>query len=936
MTNQRLVYAAPDQPKYNRLVMAEGTRQRLAFSPFETTPLRRGAAKAVKNIEGGGVAWESAALPGFKIYEAEKVDYVNFGRQFKPLERFSRISTYAMIDGRVGLDFDIGSYDPAAELSVDLRDSKTSPALNRYGYSRALVDSHRFGSDGLLDRGAHLDMIRQLPFIASGSQPPYELQNYQDIDPFLWHHPIAPVDPVAPGYVVCDVYGDVAASFRSFRVDDKHGEAFGRLARNFLGDAGVAKIARMREIVARLERPPAALWAGEDPIVARWVSAVADGVPVDGMFPVPNPIEGLELPYGYTTIAGVRALAVKHDSGAADWSDEARSMFKIANEAWPHFVRLWSLIRRVYPRCTLVENGRFVPAWMRTESDDTNAFYSVASNFFDSRVRYPVWSVGGDENSAFGIAHLRPLGIDGANSDARLDALNAGFVDDSISAKARSPEGAADMREAYRLYVGTWYQRMIEEDAPGSDREIETFFAREVDRAGLTPEQRGRIAAGILSLVYEATFAKEGTQVINRTLINSWRNRTDGARALPPVAEARNGRNSRLSFHPSVWRTDAARAVASVAPADPTQRDRPLPVGGYEFARGGMPAADPIGTRSGMDVERPRAQDLGSLDELDEDQMLYPLLYQKDQGVFWKFRESAGTHEMTYYLWARVNHLREIEPDPYDKLGVLCMLFSRISIPADEACVRAGIPPPDLCFMLIHYAVRQRTQGVIIAAGNGAAGLMYYGKLNVMVGADVKTKEWSSNFDAWLGAGITDPRAVLFQRDVFSAGGLTGYDTSAVPRDFEMTHAGLDKAMIVAYVGSEFTRNRARAEANPFALRGRYDHDYLGSISFDADTERRTSDPSNGPFPGWFWIAALHKVDRMHETNKWSYQNVATEMQQRRYVPGIAFMEEHVTYSGERKFETRHGGTGHTRPWPDNIRDVSEGTQVFYPTEIKI
>ena len=85
--------------------------------------------------------------------------------------------------------------------------------------------------------------------------------------------------------------------------------------------------------------------------------------------------------------------------------------------------------------------------------------------------------------------------------------------------------------------------------------------------------------------------------------------------------------------------------------------------------------------------------------------------------------------------------------------------------------------------------------------------------------------------------------------------------------------------------------------------------------------------PDTPPFPGFWFYAKLHGLQQLHSMNRWSYRSAADEMRQNRYHPGVVFMEGHV--SGMRESRKRHEGTGHTRDWPDNVRDISEGTQVF-------
>lgn len=954
MINQAIVAAAPDQDPFNRMVLPFGARQIVAHSDFETDREQRGV-KAIRNLEGGGVAWQLAGMPGVLIYEAGKINYVNFANEYEPFKRTSALATYFMVDGRSGLRFDVDNYDPEGELSVMVRDSKVSPGLKHYGYEQALRDCHRFTEDGYLDVGAHEGMLRRLPDLMR--KQGFQMYRQQDLDPLVWHDPTHPVEPDAPGYHVCELYGDVAEAFRGHQVDDKHGAAFSTLAHNYLGDDAVQKIEALREVINRLEKPPASLWVvpgggGDTPMEAylKAATTAATSALTEGAFDVPDFVEGFPaLPYGYTTIAGVRALARKYESGPAGWSDEAQTMFRKANEAWPILKRLWALVIRTYPECLLVQNGRFVPDWMKTESEDMDALYSVLSNFFDTRVRYPVWILGGEASSAFAEADLRAIGV--RSSLDRLAALNAGLVDDIIARKVK--EAGDDLSDAYRENIGPWYQALVRDDAPEADAELETFVAREIDPAGISPEQKARIMSGILALAYEASFEGESVQTITRELINSWKTR-DAPAGRPPVrgdAGIVNAVNTRLSFHPSIWKTAAARARGDiVAPADPTQRDRPLPIGedGFTFARSAMPyvprstrrgtAFAPLDTRSGMDVDYPGGQDLGSLDELDSTQMLYPFLYQPDSNIFWKFQKTGpetGEHVKTYYFWHRIHHLRKIEPDQFAKLGTLCMLFSRISIPADLACVRMKIPPPDLCFIGTHFMIRQRTQGVIFAKGGGLAGATFWKGMDTLVGVDTTAKEWFSHFSAWMGTAILDPRYVVFHRDVFPAGGLTGYDTSSVPPDFSMEHVGLDKALMTFFVGSEFTRDRALSEANPFPLSGRYDPDYMGDVNFDDSTEEAMVTPDKPPFPGFWFYAYRHNLQDMHRMQKWSYESAAEEMKQIRYFPGIAYFEEHVAYSGNGEYKKRFEGSGHTRYWPDNIRDVSEGTHVFHRTEIR-
>jgi hypothetical protein len=958
MVNSALVgTGAAAQLPFNRMVLSNGASQMIAHSAFETDPLQRGE-RAIRNLEGGGVAWRLAGMPDVVIYEAAKINYVNFASEYEPLKRTSGLSTFFMIDGRSSLRFNVDRYEPEGELSVMVRDS-TVNGLRYYGYESALRDCHRFGDDGYIDTAAHEGMLMRLPTMMR--KQGFQMYRQQDLDPFVWHHPTEPVDPTAPGYHVCELYGDVAEGFRGHQVDDKHGAAFSAMARETLGEDAAQKLDALREVVARLEKPPAALWAqpGGDPArspLVRYLTAIARGEGAsitEGAFDIPDREEGWpDLPYGNTTIAGIRALARRYEAGAGDWPPEAVEMFRKANDAWPVLKRLWHIVRHVYPECILVQSGRFVPEWMQSESDDMNAMYSVFANFFDARVRYPVWLLGGDAAPLFNADDLANLRL--RFSEARLEALNSGLIQDTVAGHIR--RDAVEISDAYETYIGPAYKALVERDAPDVDVTLESFVAREIDPPAITVEQKAQIMRGILDLAQSAVHDGDRVQDLTRDLITYWKNRRpqrarrEPAAAEPPVrAGPVAGVNTRLSFHPSVWKMAVARALGDyVAPADPTQRDRPLPVDedGFNFARSAMPFMPrrgtyfaPLETRTRAAAYRPVEQDLGSLDELDADQMLYPHLYQEDTGILWKFQKTGpddGRYVPTYYFWHRLQHVRSMEPDPFAKLGIMCLLFSRISMMADLACVASELPPPDLCFMGIHFMIRQRTQGVVIARGGGVAGNTFWKNLDTLVGVNTINKEWYSHFSAWMATGVTDPRYVVFHRDFLPAGGITGYDISSVPTDFTMEQVGLDKSLIVWYAGSEFTRDRARGEYNPWPLSGRFDGDYMGDINFDDLTEQYMLSPDKTPAPPGFWFYAYkHNLQDMHRMQKWTYDEGAAGEMKFRYFPGIVYFEEHVGYSGNGKYKNRFEGTGHTRYWPDNISDISNGTHVFHQTTIK-
>ena len=938
MINEQQKSSAPDAPLFNRFVLPSGSRQREAFSNYQSDPVKRGP-QAIKNNEGGGLAWESKGIPGFLLYEADRLNYVNLGSQYAPFERLSRISTYFVVDGREGLNFSIDEYDPEAELRVMVRDINTAPALNSFNYSDCLDGSHRFDVDGYLDREAHREMIMMLPQLANAQG--FHLNRLQDLDPFVWHNPNDPVDPSGTGFHICDIYGDVPEKFRSHHVDDKHGEAFSRLLIKNIGHEGQTKLDALRELVDRLDHPPMSLWTAVDdatPVIQVWLAAIAasDNIIIEGAYDVPlNPPEGLNLPYGYTTISCIQALARKHHSDPGTWSEEAKAAFQVANEAMQVLKRIWTLIRRVYPECILVKTEQFVPSWMATDRKDKNAFYSVMANFFDTRVRYPVWLITGSSSNRIIAGDLENLGL--TSSDERLAAFNKGVLSSTVAAWVRDSDNASKLAAAYKDHISKWYKRIISEDDPRAGDGLEDFFVHEVDPLGA--DEGAGVVAGIMSFAHEFSFSgSRARRTLSRALIDSWkltrarRLADEGEEGVEPDAiGVTNAVNTRLSFNPSVWQNLAARNLDSVAPADPTQPDRPLPTNekGLSFARGRY---DEDYDDSPMQIDN-----LGSLDELDEEQILYPFIYKKETDIFWKFDQGRTTHVQTYYLWHRVHHLRVREPDQFARLGVFCMLFSKISKQADLACTAPGvaIPPPDLCFMGVRPAIQQRTQGVLIARGGGEAGTMWWKHIDNKVGLDPLTKMWTSNFDAWLGAGVTDPRLITFHRDIYPSGGLTGYDTKVVSRNFSMTKRGSEKSLLVFYTGSEFTRTKALETANPFPLSGRFDRDYFGDTSFSSDAEAAMNDNVNPPFPGFWYYAMLFSLQNMNGQNRWAADTAHEELSHTRYISGIVFMEEHRSYGGNKRFDKKHGGTGHTRTWPDNIRDISDGTHVFFSTELK-
>src|SRR3990172_7973486 len=154
-------------------------------------------------------------------------------------------------------------------------------------------------------------------------------------------------------------------------------------------------------------------------------------------------------------------------------------------------------------------------------------------------------------------------------------------------------------------------------------------------------------------------------------MINNWKkkkaDRPDRPRPTGKGAQ-KNQLIVRLSFHPSYFRAPfAAINFQAVDPSAP---------------REGLSAADSVTFARARFTE-----DLGSLDPLDptEDQTLYDELYRPDASIFW-VSEGEGDLVQVYYLWARVEHLRQLQMNPLAHLGSSCLLFSRISTMADLAC----------------------------------------------------------------------------------------------------------------------------------------------------------------------------------------------------------------------------------------------------------
>jgi len=325
---------------------------------------------------------------------------------------------------------------------------------------------------------------------------------------------------------------------------------------------------------------------------------------------------------------------------------------------------------------------------------------------------------------------------------------------------------------------------------------------------------------------------------------------------------------------------------------------------------------------------------LGSLDPLDptEQQILYPELYQPETDIFWK-QEGKDNYVENYYLRARIERLRQLALDPFERLGITCMLFSSISMQADLACVAANIPPPDLGFLLVRYAIRVTTTGIVLARGGGVAGKLYWKNADTLVGVDVKSKEWMSNFEAWMACGITDPTAVTFVPNVFPAGQMDGYDTSIIDTNFDfgnITSEGLSKSMLVMYVGSEFTREQALSEANPLPLSGRFDMDYLGNPKLHPVLEQKITSRDQTPWPGFWYYNAMHNLSALHDNAHWCNTSAAKEAQSsHRYIPGITFAEQYYTQDSNGDYTIIHHGTGHTAKWTDDVRAVIEGRAVF-------
>src|SRR3990172_3075876 len=103
--NYSLSQVARDQLPYNVLVLPHGAAQMIAAQNFETNVAERGP-KARSHLEGGGKAWIAGGIPGFSIYEAFRLNAVNFDAGYRPLERRSVFSTWAMLSGREAIHDD--------------------------------------------------------------------------------------------------------------------------------------------------------------------------------------------------------------------------------------------------------------------------------------------------------------------------------------------------------------------------------------------------------------------------------------------------------------------------------------------------------------------------------------------------------------------------------------------------------------------------------------------------------------------------------------------------------------------------------------------------------------------------------------------------------------------------------------------------------------
>jgi hypothetical protein len=941
--NQMISVASPDQLPFDTLVLPSGAAQRIGASRFETDPLRRGD-KAIVHGERGGATWISDANMGVEIYETSPLQGIrNLGTD--PLSRLTTFSTAFLVDGLTPLLNHPDAFSPHRDLSVRVRSYPASPGLETYSYDRALRDCHRFGEDGYIDVRAHEAVARGVVAALEALGEGAPIERAWDADPFLWHPPTH-VDRAKPDFHVCKLYGDVSSEFRPREVDDAHAAAFAREAAKVLGDSGLGALAELRHVLQRLSRPNAATWHD----IAPWLAAVAEGADVsDGCYAVPARAGGHpDLPYGFTTFAGVKALADARDLAPADWSAEAREMFRKAASAWPHLQALWAFVKRAYPECLLVKRGSdYVAPWMRSDYDDLNAFYATFSNFFDVAVRYPAWIVG--DAAAARPLELSPVALGLPDGDEELKAALR-EIDPSVRDYLRDAESAAEFLKTYAEQIGPNYAGRV---AVGgrAGTEFKDFVALEVAPLASAAE-RAAVMTGITTFVWNVA-SDSGVQSLSltRAEISGWIRDAGRAPARRPVLEAGNQKSTRLCFHHSVWKY--ANQPERVRPTDPEMYDYAMAEESRaEFARGMMRGGDrdeddegaaggsvfrgrPADPGERLRLPRQseaRARPMSALDAAD-DQALYPNLLSKHQMLLW--RQSAdGDVVQNHYMARRVEDVGLRARTPLAKLGAMCLFFSRVSMQADLACVSCGLPPPDLCFVCVRHSARLRTQSAIVARGGGIAGHMYYKWPNNMIGVNAITKVWTSHYEIHLAAAIEDPRYVMHHPNVFAAGDMSGYDLVPVSRKFDMQHPKPDESLMVIYAGSNWSRERALRDSNPFPLGGSYDPRFFGGARFE---ERVRLSPGTIPVPGWLFQNYLHNLSRINvrTVNKWDATSADSERNtcSRGYNPGIVFQERQYPGGDKPPKSPLFVGSGHTRSWPDDVRGLVGG-RVFSPVEL--
>lgn len=929
--NQTILAADPDQPPFDVLVLPFGKRQMLAYAESETHLDQRGP-KAPGHIEGGGKAWMSDALPGWKIFESELRVGVNLPDGLDHMTKTAILSGFSMIDGRTRVGYP--DYSPLGELSSRIRDAQANKAVE-FGYERALDGCHRFDpKTGYLDENAHEDAFNRFPRLESSVKPKMNLSN-ENVDPCGWncekHRRLHAVRH----------FGDVPIVFRSIFVDQSHGKSFSEVVRRKLGSSDVAAIEDLKNLVSKLERPPTDYHNSE--AFVDYCTAVLAGQRVQGhlVAPVGDPAAWpyATTPWGFTTLMGIKALSEAHLSGGTGFKEDD---LKRAHAGWKAMKKLWLIVKNIYSDVSV---AKLVPEFMRGNSEDENAMIAVFANFFDERPRYPI-AVGVGLGGAAGpvgpaaapglraapvISNIEILAAIGGDAGGEAvadvaEAVKDGYVTrDVMNSMKRTPDVIkTKLGELYKLVkaakyfpegpIGNFgeYHALVKVKFPGDEGKV----------------KRLRMVSGLLDRAH-TRIDRPRTNVTKETFAD-WA-RTEAPEIRGPEIDVTAASICGLSFHPSIW----SPANARVRPMIP---DRPLVArgigGGEELARGRFSSSSSSRIRDRTGEEPRWTMDLGEkslpqfeMDAYGKGQFLYPEVYSPSAGILVR---GPGGCELRDFL-ARLEAVKTEESDEFAVLGRLCGLFSRVSKNALMACCRNGIQPPGfLTFALTHYAIRMDTQGIILARGGGVAGKSFWKHQSNLEGVDVISQEIKLNHWFWATTAIFGPKNIVSHHHFFPKGNLTGFDSSVVRRDFKLGNGALDRAMMVLYTGDEFTRDQAYTHANPWPLRGRFDQRYFGSMQFDDGVKENKLSTPNPPIPGWPYYAHRHDLHKNAPHTGWSMETAKAERDSFRFIPGIVFMEKHYGWNpATRMHDIPFSGAGHMKYWPDNVLDLVNGTHII-------